>query len=468
MDEQVSTVPRAVIPALPPFELTSPPERLPSREDFLIAEMERLFGGRAVRVEPEVADPELYGPSELQEPQWTGGFRGRVAKLLWDRGLKKKAIRFLNCNKLARPGVCSRYPFEHKFFVPHGCEVIFCKECAGEARGVLTQEYIAVVLSIVSRGIPYGWVLARVNFTLRSDGGEIPPERVKKFNACVGSTVRGAVFEALGECRGKFCSLRKDKLGGWKQTTRKGKPLPEREDLPDGSYGLLFVDEVGFEKRGHLPDAQRVAHGLNLHCHGLYFGPYLDNRPTCANCGSFAKKRKKLRAWMCCRCGLVSEVNAGRFTQIFMEQTRQVFGEESRGVWIERIRFLDGDVQRAVRWALNHMLKYVSKPPAVTDERLASLIEAFDTAKRVHSLGLFYGEKPKREKKDCPCPRCKAMGIVSGVGFEGRSLPGGGCIPRLAPIEELVAGGYVPLREAGRETVLAMGASREDSWGASP
>ena len=41
-------------------------------------------------------------------------------------------------------------------------------------------------------------------------------------------------------------------------------------------YGMVFVDEVGFEKRGHLPDAQRVSHGLNLHAHGLYFGPRLD------------------------------------------------------------------------------------------------------------------------------------------------------------------------------------------------
>src|SRR5258708_4471674 len=104
----VSGIPRAIIPSFPPFELTSPPERPPSREDFLIAEFERRFGGRAVRLsqKPErVADPELFRPAELQEPEWTGGFRGEVGKLLWRlHGLKKKAIRFLSCNKLGRPG----------------------------------------------------------------------------------------------------------------------------------------------------------------------------------------------------------------------------------------------------------------------------------------------------------------------------------------------------------------------------
>src|SRR5262249_27082630 len=141
---------------------------------------------------------------------------------------------------------------------------------------------------------------------------------------------------------------------------------------------------------------------------------------------------------------------------------------ESRGFFITAVRKFAENPERAVRWALNHMFKYVSKPPAVTPERLASLIAAFDGARRVHSLGLFYGKKPKREKKDCPCPTCRRMGIASTVEFEGSALPDGGCIPRLAPIEQLLAAGYIPLREAGRDAVLAMGASREDSWGASP
>ena len=438
-----SAIPHAVIPTLPPFELTPPPGSPPSREDFLIAELERRFGGRAVRVEPEIAEPEFYQPSELQEPEWAGGLRGEVGKMLWRvHGLQAKAIRFINCNKLGRPGVCSNYPHEHKFFVPHGCEVIFCKECADESRRELLLDYWHVVCNAVldfagerkeherlcellgkSDGLERqriereigelwarvgrfvrerGWVLARVNFTLRSDGSEITPERVKKFNSCVGEVMR--------------CTI----------GSRKG-------------YGILFVDEVGFEKRGHLPDAQRIAHGLNLHCHGLYFGPWKMSRAS----------------WE-------------RTRDLWVDVTKKKFGTESRGFYITWVKGFAENPGRAIRWALNHMFKYVSKPPAVTPERLASLIAAFDGARRVHSLGLFYGKKPKREKKDCPCPKCRAEGIVSTVSFEGRTFGNGACIPRLERVENLLARGYVPLREAGREAVLAMGVSREDSWGSSP
>ncbi len=374
----------------------------------------------------------------LTEPEWTGGFRGQVAKLLWDSGKKQKAIRFFNCQQLGRPGVCSNYPLEHKFFVPHGCEVVFCKECADELCRALVEDYWHVACNAIldfagecieheklcellvgasgaerqkiekqlgglwervgKRISEQHWVLARVTFTLRSDGSEITPNKVKALNQCVGAVMRRTVG------------------------SRKG-------------YGMLFVDEVGFEKHGHLPDSERAAHGLNLHVHGLYFGPRLD--------------------WH-------------RTRDLWMEVTKEKFGVESRGFYITRVKHFRQNPGRAIRWALNHMFKYVSKPPAVTPERLAALIAAFDGAKRVHSLGLFYGKKPKRDRKECPCPKCRAEGVASVVSFEADLLPSGGAIPRLQRVAELLARGYVPLREAGRDSVLTMGTSREDSWGASP
>ena len=441
-------IPRATIPVLPPFELISPPEGAlapalsRAREDFLIAEIERRFGGKAVRLNQKretVADPELFMPAPLQEPEWTGGFRGHVARLLWRiHHLPKKAIRFLNCNKLGRPGLCSNYPHEHKFFVPNGCEVVFCKECADESRRALLIDYWHVACNavldfanerkehellcellakcdgqerlVVERQLgelwarvgwlikEKDWVLARVTFTLRSDGSEITPSRVKTMNTCVGTVMRRVVG------------------------SRKG-------------YGLLYVDEVGFEKRGHSPDSQRVAHGLNLHVHGLYFGPRLDWKQT---------------------------------RDEWANVTSEKFGIESLGFFITAVKGFTSNPGQAIRWALNHMFKYVSKPPAVSPERLAALIAAFDGAKRVHSLGLYYGKKPKREKKDCPCPKCRALGIASPISFEGKVFGNGACIPRLEPIEQLLARGYVLLRDAGRDAVLAMGASREDSWGAPP
>lgn len=427
-------VPRAVIPSLEPFELRPSPERAPLLGAFLLMEMERRFGGLAIRYSREEFLEQEKERKERRErlekswnleinPAWDRfGFRGQVAKLLFERGLKSKAVRFANCNRLARPGRCERYPLEHKYFVPHGCEVIFCRECAKAARQVLFVAYFQVIRDAVldfagerqahdvlcavisnkntepkirvgsevalrdlwSRVGRYlrkeGWVLARINFTLCSDGSEITPDRVKKMNAAVRSTMQKSVGKAQG-------------------------------------YGMLFMDEVGFETRGHT--RKRKAGGLNLHAHGLYFGPYLD--------------------WE-------------RTRDLWMRETGKRFPQVSRGFWIGKVRGLSTDPERAIRHALNHMLKYVSKPPAVTAERLASLIAAFDGAKRVHSLGLFYGKKPKHEKRDCPCPKCRAMGIESSVSFEGDDLSSGGRIPRLVPIEELRGQGYEPLRGDGRTT----------------
>jgi hypothetical protein len=150
-----------------------------------------------------------------------------------------------------------------------------------------------------------------------------------------------------------------------------------------------------------------------------------------------------------------------------MCETGKRFPQVSRGFWVKAVRGLNSDPERAIRHALNHMLKYVSKPPAVTAERLASLIAAFNTAKRVHSLGLFYGKKPKREKRECACPKCRAIGIASTISFEGDHLSNGGCILRLASIEELRAQGYEPLRGDGRTTNFG-DVLREHSDGSSP
>jgi len=360
----------------------------PSPDEFVVFEA----GDSRRKPEPE------YNP-EWEEENF--GFRGQVAKLLFERGLKKKAHRFANCFRMGRPGVCSRYPFEHKFFKRHGCGVIFCKECGDLERWRLMVEYFPVVLAVVSERspcgcLPLGWVLARLTFTLRSDGGEITSDQVKGMNEAAKRTVRKSVGSRSG-------------------------------------YGLLYCDEVGFETRGHI--LERKTGGLNLHLHGLYFGPYLDWEKT---------------------------------RDLWKAETRKQFGVESSGCWVGEVRVRGGDLQGAVRHALNHLLKYVSKPPAVSSERLASLIAAFDKARRVHGLGLFHGKKPKREKQDCQCPKCKAVGVFSIISFEGQSLPGGGCIPRFAPVEDLIPEGYEELVAAGRSAVLSMGVAREDSWGESP
>lgn len=406
MNDAEASVPDFAPGAMAPPRAILPrgPEQLPgeSREEY----WKRLAAEACSDLEYAALLDKPWEPGERpsrepeENPEWARfGFRGQVAQLLFAQGLKSKAVRFANCNRLARSGNCSRYPLEHKYFCRHGCGVAFCKECADEERRQLFLDYLSVILSVLGEhGIPSGWVLARVTFTLRSDGSLITPERVKVFNAAVRFTMR----KSLGSRNG---------------------------------YGMLFVDEVGFETRGHI--AERKAGGLNLHCHGLYFGPFME--------------------WE-------------RTRDIWARETDKRFGVPSMGFFIKcvSLAFFGGDLQRAIRWALNHMLKYVSKPPAVSAKRLADLICAFNGARRVHALGLFYGRKPKREKKGCPCPKCRAMGIVSAVSFEGHLLPNGGSVPRLALVEELRAQGYEDLREAGRASVLSFGKPREESWGESP
>lgn len=339
-------------------------------------------------------------------PEWKNfGFRGKAAEGLmvgardWNQRaeesgdakmrrkalrLSRKAVRFANCGRLGRSAVCSLYPFEHKFYAPHDCGTDFCMKCAQGQRRTLFEKYLPIILKCVAGGVPNGHTLARVTFTLRSDGSLITPERVKEFNQAVRFTLR--------------------------------KSLDSRN-----SYGCLFCDEVGFEKRGHLLDAQRVAHGLNLHCHGLYYGPWVD--------------------WE-------------RTRNLWMKETEKRFGEPSTGFYITQVKGLRQNPERAARWALNHMLKYLSKPPAVTAERLAALILSFDGVKRVHALGKFYGKCPAKEKANCPCPTCKRMGLEKpGVlSFEGKPLPNGGSIPLLSLVSDLVAQGYLPLRGDGRTT----------------
>ena len=240
-------------------------------------------------------------------PDWAN-LRGRVATSLMtaaseenERGeerralrLKRKAIRFANCGQLGRSAVCSEYPFEHKFYVPHDCATDFVGKCAQSERHSLFEKHLRVVLNAMGGGIPKDRMLARVTFSLRSDGSAITPDRVKQFNQAVRFTIRKSIGSRDG-------------------------------------YGFLFCDEVGFEKRGHLPDVPRVVHGLNLHCHGLYFGPYVD--------------------WE-------------RTRDLWKMETAKRFNEPSTGFFITQVKRFKRDPERAARWALNHLLKYLSKPPA--------------------------------------------------------------------------------------------------------
>jgi hypothetical protein len=197
-------------------------------------------------------------------------------------------------------------------------------------------------------------------------------------------------------------------------------------------HGILFCDEVGYEESGRTPD--RKAGGLNLHAHGLYYGPFL---------------KDWRQGWEIVR-------------DIWREETKRAFGEESHGVIISHLKNWRSDPVRDLQHALNHMLKYVSKCPAKTPERMAELEKAFDGARRIHSGGVWFKlPKPTEEKHGCGyCPLCEAEGIQSPLYLMRRFASNGGEIPDYWPVEKLEAEGWRDLelvrQESSRSRVLQL------------
>jgi hypothetical protein len=145
--------------------------------------------------------------------------------------------------------------------------------------------------------------------------------------------------------------------------------------VPKGvEFGALWCDEFGHEKPHKNP--RRKAGGWNLHAYGLYYDPYLN-------------WRKVRDAWKRATKG-------------------------STGFRITEEKNWRRDPQRGVRKALGHMLKYVSKPPAESPDRIAALEVAFARVRRVHSVGVFYNlkkiTKPEDAERPCAgndhCPIC--------------------------------------------------------------
>jgi hypothetical protein len=146
--------------------------------------------------------------------------------------------------------------------------------------------------------------------------------------------------------------------------------IPKKTD-----FGALWCDEFGHEKPHKHPG--RKARGWNLHAHGIYYGPYLN-------------WRKVRSAWKRATKG-------------------------STGFRIKEEKNWRKDPPRGVKKALGHMLKYVSKPPAETPERIAALEVAFAGVRRVHSVGVFYNLKKITKQEDAERPaasddRCPICG----------------------------------------------------------
>jgi hypothetical protein len=286
--------------------------------------------GSSVAVETEhdhKQSAEDLGP----DPEWDDiGERGETAKQLYEGGLKSKAYRYGRCDRYAIPlqGHQASCDLKDKTFVRYRCGLRFCDLCGPSTYTRLFDRYAPAVTSIVeAHSCREGYTLARVNLTIRATDEVPTSEETRAFNRAI---------------RELF-----------------------RQVLPKGAaYGLVWSDELGPERHGHVEE--RKAGGMNLHAHGLYFGAYLN----------WYKVRD---AWI------------------------EITG--SRGFYITEIKGWKKRPRRGVFRALGHLLKYVSKMPAVTPQRTAAYEKAFDGVRRVHSMGLFY-RLPKVPLEKRSCPRC--------------------------------------------------------------
>jgi len=251
------------------------------------------------------------------------------------RAIDRKANRLLNCSVTARPMDCSACG--RKGFTRFYCGNRYCRYCGGQVFRRLFAKYVGLQV-IVERlmfrnGFRRTAVLATLTFTTANLQRMATAEEIRKFNQDVRMTVR-LVARRLGVNSAQFGALWCDEFGGW--------------------------------------DPKLQQYNTNLHCHGIWLGPYLPLKLLSA-------------VW------------------------RRVRGNADYRVLVESVPFVDGkpDFARALGHALKYTSKHVSK---YSPERLAELEIAFDGVRRVHSMGVFYNapdSKADRTPSATPlCPIC--------------------------------------------------------------
>jgi hypothetical protein len=150
-------------------------------------------------------------------------FRGKVAEVLVNHGLKGKAWRYLDCARRGYRLVCEG-PERHEFFSPLYCDLRFCRVCAPRRFARLFAKH-APVLEFIARNPRQNFRLREITLTSRNLG-DLKADQIKQFNRCVKKTLK---------------TLLKD-IPGW---------------------GAIWVNEVGFNN-------------TNLHAHVLAYCPYIE------------------------------------------------------------------------------------------------------------------------------------------------------------------------------------------------
>jgi hypothetical protein len=234
-------LPRAIIP---PFELTPPSDTVASREKYLIAKIEKLFGGRVVWGKAKNEFLEWGEPSEAlfsSAQTWKkhvlprpieneggelvlgdrAGPNQEQARFTLGLGLTGKAQRIACCGRFGRRIACLGAE-PHPFYEPFNCGLRTCQRCAPLLARRLFERLSLLEMVVKERR---GWTLAQLDFTLLNTGLMPDAEIIRAANRAVKRTMHRLL-------RG---------VKGW---------------------GFLWIDEFGFDNS-------------NLHVHGIYYGPYL-------------------------------------------------------------------------------------------------------------------------------------------------------------------------------------------------
>jgi len=369
----------------------------------------------------------------LPDPFWAKmGEQGRGASLLFEAGLRRKAYRYADCGTRAEKMPCSSFPVEHKFYSHYHCMNRFCKYDGGLHVARLKTAYEPPLVKFLRDApIPPGYTLARWNVTKRCHGEEPTPGEVQAFSEAVNRALGKAVRAVLVRWASSDDTR---KVLVWRQARNRGGEdgasldrLPVQMEVGEAlsrrkmAHGAFFNAEYGYETRGHLPDVERVAHGKNLHAHGIFLVPFLPN-------------------W---REGWTI------FRDAWREESARAFGEVSHGFWLTHFRGWRRDPVKAVKHALNHCFKYVSKMPYETLERMVLFEKALDGVRRVHAVGLWFGLPRERAGSGSQyCPACAKQGRVSRLYLSRRLLPGGREIPEYWPVSVLESEGWRSLESA--------------------
>ena len=303
---------------------------------------------RTARKEKRIARPSTYPrlpDGENRNGEWVYPLaeKGKAsrdqldqAKYLRTFGLTTKAKRQAHCRAMGFPLYRCRNNQQHKFYGAFSCGNRYCLNCGPLHFKRLFDKYERSLHPVVDALVP-AWrvtwrrqarVVAVLDWTILNTGEMPTRDEIRQFNSDI-KTAMWTVAKRLG--------------------------------FKKGEWGYLWCDEFGAE---NSQNRKRTAAnpGRNLHAHGMYVGPWIDQ-------------------------ALLSEV------------WQQIRKDGSRVVWIKRAT---GFAQ-----ALAHALKYTGKQPSKDPKRLAELEKAFHRVRRVHPIGAFFKVKdPGPMVADICCPQC--------------------------------------------------------------